>query len=81
MGGGLSFVRGILGKLICERTTDDGVSIWKWKKERQSIIFPQKAQKGCGVELFHHISFVTLHESLKVQTKAPEDKDVDKLDR
>lgn len=79
--GGLSFVRGILGKLICEQTTDDGVSIWKWKKKRQSIIFQQKAQKGGGVELFYYISFVMLHESLKVRTKAPDDEDVDKLDR
>lgn len=32
-------------------------------------------------EGFYYISFVMLHESLKVRTKAPEYEDVDKLDK
>ena len=51
------------------------------KRKGSLSYFHRRPRKGAGVEPFHHISFVTLHESLKVQTKAPEDKDVDKLDR
>lgn len=55
------FVRGIFGMFICERTTDDRVSIWEWKKKMQPLYrILIHRRLGKGVEGFYCIFFFVM---------------------